>query len=69
MEAIKSWFTSKTVIASALGVALTVAQVLGLNEAAGIDKDALAGHVVNIAEGVLYAVAIWGRLTAKHKLA
>ena len=68
MEAVKLWATSKTVIAAALGVAITVAQAFGVEQAAGIEKDALASHLVNVVEGALYVVALYGRLTAKKVL-
>lgn len=68
MEDVKHWITSKTVIAAALGVAITVAQAFGLEAAAGIEKDALASHLVNVVEGALYVVALYGRLTATKAL-
>lgn len=68
-DQVKSWLTSKTIVASALGVAITVAQAFGVEAAAGIEKDAFAGHVVNVVEGVLYAIAIFGRFTATKKVA
>jgi hypothetical protein len=68
MENFKHWLTSKTVIAAALGVIITVLQVLGVDQAAGIDKDSLSQHIVDIVEGGLYLVALYGRLTAKAVL-
>lgn len=68
MEDIKRWFTSKTVIASGLGVLITILQIAGVDQAAGIDKESLAAHVVDVVEGVLYAIALYGRLTAKQAI-
>lgn len=68
MENFKKWFTSKTVIAGALGVVITGLQLVGVDQAVGLDKDGIASNIVNIAEGVLYLVAIVGRFTAKTKL-
>lgn len=68
MEDVKHWLTSKTVIAAGLGAIITGLQLFGVDQAAGIDKDSLAAHVVDITEGVLYVIALVGRLTAKTKL-
>lgn len=68
MDEVKHWLTSKTVIAAAIGVALSVAQVFGLTDAVGIDKDSIADNVVKISEGALYMIALIGRLTASKKL-
>lgn len=68
MEDVKHWFLSKTVVAAALGVIITVLQAFGVDQVIGIDKDGVAQNVVNITEGLLYLVALYGRLTAKHAL-
>jgi len=64
----KPWYLSKGAIAGVLGVVITVAQAVGIDQVAGIDKDALSDQIVNIVEGGLYLLALIGRLTAKHTL-
>jgi hypothetical protein len=68
MEDVKPWYTSKTVIAGIIGTVLTMAQLLHIDQLAGIDKDTVADQVVHVTEGVLYVIALYGRIMATHAI-
>lgn len=68
MNEIKSWFTSKTIIAAAVGVLLTVLQALHVSWASAIVPADVADNVVNVANAVLFVIAIFGRVTATTKI-
>lgn len=67
MDTTKPWYLSKTVWASLVTIAVSVAAMLGL-PTGNIDQGSLADIILQIVTAFSGAFAIFGRLTASKKI-
>lgn len=67
MNEVKAWYLSKTVWASAVAVLTGVGGLVGL-PLAGLDGNALAEAIVQLAAAVAGIVALFGRLSADRRI-
>lgn len=63
----KPWYLSKTIWASLVSVALTLAGLMGVPVAA-IDSGQAADAILQAASAIAGLVAIFGRLTARERI-
>lgn len=67
MNEVKAWYLSKTVWASVVAVLTGVGGLVGL-PLAGLDGNALAEAIVQLAAAVAGIVALFGRLSADRRI-
>lgn len=70
MNDVKSWLTSKTIWATVLGTLVTVLHAVNVHVGFldTLDTQAFAGHLADVASGVLFVFAAIFRTTATAKL-
>lgn len=69
MEALKGWLQSRTIVAAAIGLLITVADAFNIEAIAGLDAGPLTDHVYAVLQAVFYAIAIVGRVRATKVIA
>lgn len=67
MQAVLTWLGSRTVIASIVGILITLARALNFEELAGVDEGALTDALYSIATGVAFVAAIVFRVRARKQ--
>jgi hypothetical protein len=67
MDSTKPWYLSRTIWASLITVAISIAGVLGV-PVAGIDDAGLTDAVLQGATAIAGIVAVFGRLSAKDRI-
>jgi hypothetical protein len=67
MEAIKPWYLSRTIWASIVTIAMSVAGVFGFSTS-GIDGSSLTDTLLQAISGVAGIAAVVARLLATHQL-
>lgn len=67
MDTTKPWYLSKTVWASIVTIALSVAGMFGL-PTGNVDQGSLADIILQLVTALSGAFAIFGRLTASTKI-
>ena len=67
MDAIKPWYLSRTIWASIVTIAMSLAGLLGFSTA-GIDSSSLTDTLLQAISGIAGMAAIIARLFATHQL-
>ena len=67
MDAIKPWYLSRTIWASIVTIAMSLAGLLGFSTA-GIDSSSLTDTLLQAISGIAGIAAIIARLFATHQL-
>jgi hypothetical protein len=67
MDATKPWYLSRTIWASVVTVAMSLAGLFGLSTT-GIDGSSLTDTLIQAISGIAGIIAVAGRLFATHQL-
>lgn len=68
MDYTKHPLLSRGVIGSLVGILLVIAQSLKIEALVGVEPGALTDVIYNIATGVAFLVALWGRVAATKQI-